>query len=174
MKAAQYNKNLPAFLHLKQHEIDESLAGQASMAQNTAVYDEDAARFNRAVNEETLALEALTLNTGADQAFLDHEYLRLAESYLEQGRFKDAYRIHPDERTTTFLHKIWRASEDSADCDCRPLQIAETQEAKRYVVDTSKRLWRIVFDGDAKKRIFIYVCNSCRGVTVEHEAKANI
>lgn len=170
MKASQYNKNLPHFLHRTKKQLDE----QKVDLRESVDYDENIARFNRAVNEETLATEALAMNPQADEGFLTHQYTRLAESFLERGMFKEAAKIQPDERTKDFYKRITAASKKSKDCDCTESRtINEQREGNiRNQVEVSKyRLWRVVFDGSPKKLISIFVCNHCRNVKVEYEAE---
>lgn len=165
MNAAQYNKNLPKFLHRTDEELAAEKARQDALKPKQVRYDEDSVLFNRAIVDEQTARDALALDKRRE--VMKFNRLKLAEAYLEQGRFDEAYHTHPDKRYKQFLKKIRDA--EGKKCN-HPLyrQYNEQRGDERSVVQIPNfRLWRIVYNGSPTKFISIYICNICLSVWKE-------
>lgn len=163
MDVAQYNKNLPDFLHRTQEQLDAEQERQTAAKPAVFNYSEDAVLFNRALVDEQTAKESI--ENGIEVEF---NSVKLAESYLEQGKFDLAAETHPDKRYRVFLNKIVRSSKNKK-CPC-PLTkpYNEQREGARNIVNLPNfRLWRMVYDGSPDKFISIYVCDVCRAVWKE-------
>lgn len=165
MNAAQYNKNLPKFLHRTDEQLAVEKARQDALKPKQVSYDEDSVLFRRSIVDEQTAREALALDKRRE--VMKFNRLKLAEAYLEQGRFDEAYHTHPDKRYKQWLRKIRDAGEKSCS---HPLyrKFNEERNGVRNVIDIPNfRLWRIVYNGSPTKYISIFICNICLSVWKE-------
>jgi hypothetical protein len=168
MDAKQYNKNLPKILHRTGDELREEKARQDALKPKQVTYDEDSVLFNRAIVDEQTAREALALDKRRD--VMEFNRLKLAEAYLEQGRFDEAYKTHPDKRYKQFLKKIRDAGNEKPCGHARFKEYNESRNGTRNIVQIPNfRLWRIVYDGAPSKYISIFVCNICLSVWKEQK-----
>jgi hypothetical protein len=168
MDAKQYNKNLPKILHRTGDELRDEKARQDALKPKQVTYDEDSVLFNRAIVDEQTAREALAIDKRREVMAFNR--LKLAEAYLEQGRFDEAYKTHPDKRYKQFLKKIRDAGSEKTCNHDLYRKFNEQRGTERNVIDIPNfRLWRIVYNGSPTKFISIYVCNICLSVWKEQK-----
>lgn len=168
MDARTYNKNLPKFLHRTDEQLREERERQDRLRPANFTYDEDAVLFRRAQVDEQTATEMLGLDKRRE--VLAFNRLKLAESYLEQGKFDLAYKTHPDKRYKRFLKKIRDAGFEKECSHAKYRDYNEQRGAERNLIQIPNfRLWRIVFDGSPSKYISIYICNICLSVWKSRE-----
>lgn len=170
--AATYNRNLPKFLHRTDELLREEQERQDALRPKQITYDEDAVLYNRALVDEQTALE--TLQAATDEEVISFNRLKLAESYLEQGKFYQAWRTHPDTRYREWLKKINDAPETKPCGHAATKNFVENRtidgkEIRNVAQIPNFRLWRIVYDGSPHKYINIYLCNICREVWKERQ-----
>ncbi len=166
MKASEYNKKLPAFLHRTDKQLQAEQDRQAALKPSTFTYNEDNVLFNRALVDERAATEALGLQKDAESIAFNR--LKLAEAQLELGKFDEAYKTHPDKRYSQWLKKIRDAGSEPCDCP-KSKQYNEQRGAERNIIELPNyRLWRMVYNGSPSQYISIFVCNICKSVWKDH------
>lgn len=162
MKAADYNRYLPKVLHRTDEELRAEQERQNALKPKQVTYDEDVVLYNRAVTDEQLAMEVLHSTTSDDD--VEFNRTKLAESYLEQGRFNEAYKSHPDMRYKQWLKKIRDAGQEKCACPKYRDYNEERNGVRNIIPIPTFRLWRTVFNESPYKFIEIYLCNICRAV----------
>jgi hypothetical protein len=166
MNATQYNKNLPQFLHRTDEQLRDEQERQDRLRPANFTYDEDVVLFRRAQVDEQTGIESLGLQK--DKESIAFNRLKLAEAYLEQGKFDLAYKTHPDKRYKQFLKRIRDAGNEKPCAHALYRNYVEQRGDVRNAVQIPNfRLWRIVYDGSPSKYISIFICNICLSVWKE-------
>jgi len=166
MDAKTYNKNLPKFLHRTDEQLKDEEVRQEALRPASFNYDEDSVLYKRALVDEETALESLGTDKSAESIAFNRT--KLAEAYLELGKFDLAYKTHPDKRYSQFLKKIRDAGTEKSCGHALTRDYNEQRGNERNIVKIPNfRLWRTVYDGSPTKFINIYICNICLSVWKE-------